>query len=81
MLMVVTSEPITKLAARLGHVIAEGRTARDEHKFNRFRLVVQTENPAQEREKLLLPFEAVAEKDERTHLHVLGKTEVTNFFV
>ncbi len=80
LLMVVTSEPIAKLCAQLSQVIAEGKTARDEHQFNRFRLVVQTENVTQERERLLRAFEAVAEKDERTHLHVLGKTEVPNFF-
>ena len=81
LLIVVTSEPTANLSARLGQVIAEGKRARDESKFNRFRLVVQTENGAQEREKLLRSFEGVAEKDERTHLHVLEKTEVPNFFV
>jgi hypothetical protein len=80
LLILVTSEPVANLSARLGQVIAEGKTARDEHEFNRFRLVVQTENTAQEREKLLRAFEEVAEKDERTHPHVLGKTEVPNLF-
>ena len=81
LLILVTSEPVANLSVRLGQVIAEGKTARDEHKFNRFRLVVQTENAAQERQRLLRAFKEVAEKDERTHLHVLGKTEVPNFFV
>jgi hypothetical protein len=81
LLIVVTSEPIANLSARLGQVIAEGKQARNERKFNRFRLVVQTENAAQEREKLLRAFEEVAGKDERTHLHVLGKPEVPNLFV
>ncbi len=81
LLILVTSESVANLSSRLGQVFAEGKTARDEHKFNRFRLVVQTENAAQERERLLRAFEEVAETDERTHLHVLGKTEVPNFFV
>ncbi len=81
LLIVVTSEPIAHLSARLAQVIAEGKRARDDRQFNRFRLVVQTENATQEREKLLHAFEAFAEKDERTHLHVFGKTEVPNFFV
>jgi len=81
LLIVVTSEPIGDLAARLGQVIAEGKRARDEHKFNRFRLLVQAENAAQQEKQLLRAFEAVPEKDERTHLHVLGKAQVPNFFV
>ncbi len=81
LLIVMTSEPVSKLAARLGQVIAEGKQARDESKFNRFRLVVQADNAAKEREKLLRAFEAVPDKDERTQLHLLEKGEVPNFFV
>lgn len=71
LLIVVTSEPEAELSSHLAEVIAEGKRARDESKFNRFRLVVQTENAAEEREKLLRAFEAVPNKDERTHMHVL----------
>ncbi len=81
LLVVVTSEPTARLFTRLPQVIAEGKRARDEGKFNRFRLVVRTEDPAQQREKILRAFEASDEKDERTHLHVVGKAEVPNFFV
>ena len=81
LLIVVTSEPMARLALHLAEVVAEGKQARDERKFNRFRLVVQTENAAQEREKLLRAFESPGVKDERTHLHVLRKTQVPNFFV
>jgi hypothetical protein len=81
LLIVVTSEPIAKLSTCLAQVFADGIRPRDERKLNHFRLVVQAENPAQEREKILRGFEALAEKDERTHLHVLGRAEVPNFFV
>ena len=80
LLIVVTSEPVANLSLSLSQVIAEGKTARDEDKFNRFRLVVQTENAAQERGKLLHEFEAVVAKDERTHLHVIENAKVPNFF-
>jgi hypothetical protein len=81
LLIVVTSEPVEKLSSRLERVIAEGRHARDEDKFNRFRLVVQAGRAAEDGEKLLRAFEAASKKDERTHLHVLGKGEVPNFFL
>ena len=81
LLIVITSEPAARLSPHLVEVVAEGKRARDESEFNRFRLVVQTENAPEEREKLLRAFESVVVKDERTHLHVLRKTEVPNFFV
>ena len=80
LLIVVTTEPVTRLAPHLAEVVAEGKRARDERKFNRFRLVVQTGKPAEESEELFRAFESVPEKDERTHLHVLAKGEVPNFF-
>ena len=79
LLIVVTSEPVAKLSAHLPEVIGEGKRARDESKFNRFRLVVQTQNAAEEREKLLHAFEAVPGKDERTHMHVLERGGVPSF--
>ncbi len=79
LLIVVTSEPADKLSSHLGQVILEGKRARDEKKFNRFRLVVQTSTP-QARDELLRAFEALTEKDERTHVHVLREGEVPNFF-
>ena len=79
LLIVVTSEPETELSSHLAEVIAEGKRARDDSKLNRFRLVVQTDNAAEEREKLLQAFEAVSDKDERTHMHVLQRGEVPSF--
>ena len=80
LLIVVTSEPVARLAPHLAKVFAEGKQARDERKFNRFRLVVRTGQPAEEREEFFRAFESVVDKDERTHLHVLPKGEVPNFF-
>ncbi len=80
LLIVVTSEPTANLSARLDQVITEGKRARDKNKFNRFRLVVQTGNAAKDTEALMRAFDSVPDKDERTHLHVLPKGEVPNFF-
>ncbi len=80
LLIVVTSEAGTRLAPHLAEVVAEGKRARDELRFNRFRLVVQTQRPGEESEQLVRAFESVPDKDERTHLHVLPEGEVPNFF-
>jgi len=80
LLIVVTSEHVARLAPRFAEVVAEGKRAREERRFNRFRLVVQSGKPAEEREKLFRVFESISDKDERTHLHVLHNGEVPNFF-
>jgi hypothetical protein len=66
--------------SRLEKVISEGRRPRDNGNFNRFRLVVQVRNAAEDKEKLLRAFEAVSAKDEKTHVHVVGKSEVPDFY-
>jgi hypothetical protein len=82
LLVVVTSESVERLtASRLENVIAEGRRARDAGHFNRFRLVVQAENAAHEKEKLLRSFEGISTRDEKTHLHVVEKRQVPDFFL
>jgi hypothetical protein len=82
LLVVVTAEPVERLtASRLENVFAEGRRARDAGHFNRFRLVVQAENAAQGKEKLLRSFEEISARDAKTHLHVVEKREVPDFFL
>jgi len=81
LLVVVTSEPLETLLSVLGQVVGEGRRARDDNRFNRFRLVVQTGNASEDAEKLLRAFEAVPDKDERTHLHVLPKGQIPDFLL
>jgi hypothetical protein len=61
-------------------VILEGKQARDGGKLNRFRLVVQAQNMAQDKEKLLRSFEQVPGRDEKTHVQVVGRSEVPDFF-
>ncbi len=81
LLVVVTSEAVESLtAARLDRIISEGRQARDDAGFNRFRLVVQADNAAQHRTKLLQAFQGVPSADDKTHLHVVERGEVPEFF-
>jgi hypothetical protein len=81
LLVVVTSEPVATLSpARLARVISEGKAARDDGKFNRFRLVVQTSQAAQHRARLLRDFEEISGRDEKTHLHVVERSQVPEFF-
>lgn len=60
--------------------MAEGRSARDAGKFNRFRFIVQADNAPEAEKKLLGLFEGLATKDEKTHLHVIGREDVPDFF-
>jgi hypothetical protein len=81
LLVVVTSESVDILSgSRLEAVILEGKQARDDGKFNRFRLVVQARNVAEDKEKLSRSFEAVSGKDEKTHVHVVEMSEVPDFY-
>jgi predicted SAM-dependent methyltransferase len=81
LLVAVTSESFDVLSgSRLEHVISEGKRARDDGKFNRFRLVVQARNAAEDKEKLLRAFEAVSARDAKTHVHVVGQSEVPDFY-
>jgi hypothetical protein len=66
--------------SRLEQVISEGKRARDEGNFNRFRLVVQVGKAAEDREKLLRALKAVSARDEKTHVHVVGQSEVPEFY-
>jgi hypothetical protein len=81
LLIVLSSEPVQGFSqARLEKVMAEGRTARDARKFNRFRFIVQANIAPEARREFLELFEQLAAKDEKTHLHVIGKEEVPDFF-
>ena len=81
LLVIVTSESVDVFTgSRLEQVISEGRRARDACKFNRFRLVVQARNAAEDKAKLLRAFETVSARDEKKHVHVVGQSEVPDFY-
>jgi hypothetical protein len=81
LLIALSSDPIEVFSpARLEKVMAEGRSARDAGKFNRFRFIVQAANAPEVEKQLLRSFEVLAAKDEKTHLHVIGREVVPDFF-
>ena len=81
LLIVLSSEPVEGFSpARLEKVMAEGRSARDAGKFNRFRFIVQADNAPEAEKQFLRLFEGLATKDEKTHLHVIGRKDVPDFF-
>ncbi len=81
LLIVITSEPAEVLSGRLPAVISEGVRSRNDGKFNRFRLVVQSRTTAQDEERLSRSFEAIPAKDEKTHLHVVGQGTAPEFLL
>jgi len=82
LLVVLTSEPAERLVGpRLEQAFEEGKRARDGSGFNRFRLVVAVRDAAQEKEKLLRAFQDIPSRDEKTHLHVVDKQTVPDFFL
>jgi hypothetical protein len=81
LLIVLSSEsPETFSPARLQKVMAEGRSARDAAKFNRFRFILQAEDAPEVEKRLLRSFEELTPKDEKLHLHVIGRKDVPDFF-
>jgi hypothetical protein len=81
LLIVLSSEPLAAFSpTRLERVMAEGRKARDAGKFNRFRFIVQADNAAEGRKELLRMFDGLAAKDDRSHVHVIPRQDVPEFF-
>jgi hypothetical protein len=79
-LLIVESSEASLSPARLERVMAEDRSARDAERFNRFRFIVQADSAAEIGKKLQGVFEGLAAKDEKTHLHVIGREDVPDFF-
>lgn len=66
-------------AGWLERLVADGRSARDRHGYNRFRLVIVARAPGEitsGRGGLDSRFERAATGDERAHLHVLGRAQL-----
>ena len=81
LLIVLSSEPVEGFSpARLEKVMVEGRSARDAGKFNRFRFIVQADNASEVGKQFLRLFDGLAMKDEKTHLQVIGRKDVPDFF-
>jgi hypothetical protein len=57
----------------LTDLVACGRRERDEHGYNRFRLVIACDEPASAGSAVQSAFDEAAGNDERTHLHCVPR--------
>lgn len=72
----VDGQQLRQPALQLAALVAAGLQDRDQHRFNRFRLVVVTTEAVRD-ERMLRPlFEQLGGRDERTHLHVVTPAQV-----
>ncbi len=58
--------------------VKSGVGERNARGFNRFRLVIVSSNPEKLRTSVEQAFLASADRDEKTHLHILNETDVTD---
>ena len=72
LVLVIETDHWETLPARLATLLAQGRRLRDAEGFNRFRLVIATPEVAAAQAALTAQFTALANRDERLHLHVLS---------
>ena len=63
------------LVQKLGQLVAEGMQYRDQHGFNRFRLVIACSDDDAVTQ-LSQVFEALPETDEKVHLHVIPPSQL-----
>lgn len=68
---VCASRPWEQIDEQLGRCFATARRVRDEGGYNRFRLVVVTREADAARPMLERRFEAIPDRDDRLHLHVI----------
>ncbi len=79
LLIVVTSDQAVS-AQELPRLMQEGKSTRDARGFNRFRLVVLSDNPSEVEKTLSPQFNQLSAKDEKMHLHVIAKKEFPDLF-
>ena len=58
------------IAVQLEQLVEAGKHYRDRHGYNRYRLVVVTDNP-EAADKLQLQFKTLSNTDGKTHLHII----------
>lgn len=71
-LLVAVLTPVNwhEITKRLGQLVDAGKQYRDQHGYNRFRLVIVTDND-DAAHRLQLVFDGLPNIDEKTHLHVI----------
>ncbi len=74
---VVVAESENFVKGALPELVKAGRDERDRLGFNRFRLVLASDNPGALRKTAERTFEALPCPDDHTHLHIVEKSAVS----
>ena len=77
---VVEADDMDVVRKTLPRMLRAGKTERDEKKMNRFRAVVSTDEVEALEGAAKRIFEDSGQKDEKVHLHVLGKDAVAGIY-
>ena len=72
---VVAADDRQAIRSSLGRMVEAGRDYRDLHGYNRFRLVIATDD-VEARSVLEQQFAALPNSDEKSHLHVVSQEEL-----
>lgn len=75
LIYIVEMKRIDSIRDTLAFLLDSGRKERDRFKFNRFRLVLATDNVDEMRRRVQVIFNTI-EKDELIHLHVVHKDDI-----
>ncbi len=79
LVFVVGADQATDIEHELPVVVRHGKRERDRHGYNRFRLVVATDDPAETR--TLAAVRAIGDDlDEKAHLHVVSREAVKTLY-
>jgi len=79
LVLVVLAPSWRPLAAVLGELFERGRAERDAEGFNRFRLVVATEDPESASRELGAILKQLPLADDRLHLHAVSAVRLPDF--
>ncbi|HPJ35817.1 MAG TPA: hypothetical protein PK358_13350 [Spirochaetota bacterium] len=74
-LLIYIADSETVSPADLKSVVRDGLRERDSSGYNRLRVVIRSEEPDTVSDKYIKTFNEIAERDEKTHVHVLSRSE------
>ncbi len=69
LIYILPDTPVDMITKYVGKLVVTGKRDRDLHGYNRFRLVVPSCNDSDQEGKVSALFAAVAENDEKLHIH------------
>ncbi len=72
LIYIVFTQSLSELSANIGDAAVTGKNDRDTNKYNRFRLVVVSDNDPDCSTDVIARFAEVTGSDEKMHLHFIG---------